>query len=136
MSEVKNVYTLCETVVDYDGNKHKVYPTPWGYVQDVAQLMAKLNIDFPFVSFLSADVDIEDGLPIVKRLDNGSISYGQEVKDEIVSVIEIGLRFKETKQEIEQWLDTGLAQQILEIMVGISQIKKQKEQMANQTMPV
>ncbi len=133
MSEVKNVYTLCETVVDIEGNKHKVYPTPWGYIQEVAQVLSKVNMDLPFTSFMNADMEIEDGVPVVKRLDNGCISYGEEMKDEILSVIEIGLRFKETKDEIKKWLDTGLAQQIIEIMIGISQVKKQKEQMANQT---
>ena len=132
MAEVKNVYTLCETVVDFDGKKHKVYPTPWEYTQNVSYLLSKLNIDFPFNSLMINDIEISDGITGIKRLDNGHISYGQEIKDEIIEVIEIGLRFKETKEQIKKWMDIGLAKEIIEIMIGLSQIKKKTEQMKNQ----
>jgi len=128
MTEPKNVYTLSHTVVDAEGKKHKVYPTPILYIQEVAQFLAQVNPDFIFGSFMIADTD-EMGIP--ERTEEGNIIYGKILTEELLSVIEIALRFKETKEQIKQWLDIALAQEIIEVLVGISQVKK-KDQMSNQ----
>lgn len=124
MSEHKNVYTLSQIVVDAEGRKHKVYPTPILYIQEVAQFLAQLNPDFIFASFMIAELD-ETG--VIERNDDGKIVYGRTFTEELLSVIEIALRFKETKEQIREWLDIGLAQEIVEVLIGLSQVKKKKQ---------
>jgi len=117
-----NVYTLCESIIDVDGKKHKIYPCPLIDIPEVAAYVAKVNPDFIFASFLLPDLDDEGA---VKRDDEtGKIIYGRSAVDELVSVVEIALRHKETPEQIMQWMDIGLGQQIVETLIGMSQIKK------------
>lgn len=124
MSEQKNVYTLSHIIVDAEGKKHKVFPVPILYIQEVAQFLSQLNPEFLFSSFMIYETD-EAG--VVERSDNGKIIYGRALTEELLGVIEIALRFKESKEQIKQWLDIGLAQQIVEVLVGLSQIKKKEQ---------
>ena len=127
MANATNVYTLSETVVDSENHKHKIFPVQISYIGEVAQFLASVNTDFIFGSFLVPDLD-EDGA-ISRDEKTGKIIYGTSMIDDLVHIVEIGLRFKETQSEIRQWLDICLAQEIIEILIGLSQVKKKTEQM-------
>ena len=126
MANTTNVYTLSEIVVDSEGKKHKVYPCPIAYIQEVAQFLANINTEFIFSSFLTPDLD-EFG-SIIRDDNTGKIIYGKSMVDDLVHIVEISLRFKEKPEDIKQWLDIGVAQEIVEVLIGISQVKKKMEQ--------
>ena len=126
MANATNVYTLSETVVDSENHKHKVFPVPILYLSEVAQFLASVNTDFIFGSFLVPDID-EDGT-ISRDETTGKIIYGTSMIDDLIHIVEIALRFHETPESIRSWLDICLAQEIIEILIGLSQVKKKTEQ--------
>jgi hypothetical protein len=119
-----NKYIHSETIIDAKGKKHKVYPTPILYIQDVARFLAKINPDFVFGSFMIPDID-EEG--ILKRTENGDLIYGEELLENLLDVVEIAVRHKEKREDIKQWLDIGLAKEIVETLIGLSQVKKKTQ---------
>lgn len=128
MANTGNIYTLSETVVDSEGKKHKIFPCPILYIGEVSQYIASINPEFIFASFLVPSLE-SDGETIKRDETTGKIIYGEQEIEELLSVIEIATRFKETKEQIKQWLDIGVAQQIVEILVGMSQLKKKTAQL-------
>lgn len=122
MANATNVYTLSETVVDSEGKKHKVFPVQISYLGEVAQFLANVNTDFIFASFMIPDTDNEGC--IIRDNETGKIIYGTSMIDDLVHIVEIAVRFRETAEDIRQWLDICLAQEIIEILIGLSQVKK------------
>ena len=119
--ENKNVYTLMEKITDANGKTHKIYPCPILELEEVAQFLAKVNPDFIFGSFMVAESDADGCL---ERDDNGKLIYGRTMREELLDVIEIALRHKEKREDIAKWLDIGISQQIIECLIGMSQVKK------------
>lgn len=119
----ENVYTQLEIIVDSNGKKHKVYPCPILHLQEVSQFLAKINPEFIFSSFMIAETD---EMGILKRTDDGKIIYGETMIEDLLDIVEIALRHKEKREDIKKWLDIGVAQEIVEVLIGLSQVKKKK----------
>lgn len=126
MANATNVYTLREKIIDSNGKAHYVYPCPIMDIQTVAQFLANVNTDFIFGSFLIPDTDEFNA--IVRDEKTGKILYGKAMVEDLISIVEIALRHKESREEIQNWLDICLAQEIIETLIGISQVKKKMEQ--------
>ena len=121
--ESTNVYTLCEKIKDFNGKTHTVYPCPIRNIEEVSSFLAKVNPDFIFSAFMIAETDDEG---VIIRDDDGSMVYGRSAVNELLDVVEIALRHKETREQIEEWLDICLAQEIIEALIGMSQVKKKE----------
>ena len=126
MANATNVYVLREKIIDSDGKAHYIYPCPIMDIQTVAQFLASVNTDFIFSSFMVPDTD-EFG-SIVRSDETGKILYGKSMVEDLISIVDIALRHKESIDDIRSWLDICLAQEIIEILIGLSQVKKKMEQ--------
>lgn len=124
--EQTNVYTLCEKIKDFNGRTHVVYPCPIRNIEDVSSFLAKVNPDYVFGAFMIAETDNEG---VVIRNDDGKLIYGRTAVNELLDIVEIALRHKETREQIKEWLDVCLAQEIIEAFIGLSQVKKKKAAM-------
>jgi hypothetical protein len=120
----ENKYIHSEIVVDSEGKKHKVYPTQLKYIPEVAEFISKVNPDFIFSNFMVAKTD-EFG--VLERTDDGKLIYGKSFTEELLDIVEIALRHKEKREDIAEWIDICVAQEIVEILIGMSQLKKKKE---------
>ena len=123
-----NLYTMYEYVYDYEGKKHKVYPCPIKYVDEVINILSKTNLDYIFFNFMKP-AEEPDGTVI--RDDEGRIVYSDIPKDELFTLIEVALRFEETREEIAEWLDLGLAEEIVEELIYMGQLKKKNLEKRN-----
>ncbi|WP_371380742.1 hypothetical protein [Sporomusa aerivorans] len=125
----ENKYTHSVLIYDADNKKHKVYPVPLLYIQEVAQFLSKINPDFLFSNFMIAETD-EYGT--LERAEDGKLIYGITFTEELLEIVEIALRFKESKEDIRKWLDIGVTQEIVQVLIGLSQVKKKTEQTESQ----
>lgn len=115
-----NTISMYETVVDRYNKKHKVYSVRFKDMQIVTSFTEKYNPEYLTVYLLAPT--IEDGE--VVRDKDGNISYDNGFHDELLEIIECALDYRESKEEIEEWLDMKIAKEILEIFLGMSQFKK------------
>lgn len=122
---MENKYTHSVTVYDADNKKHKVFPVPLLYIQEVAEFLSKVNPDFIFSNFMVPEIDNEG---TVERTDDGKLIYGRTFMEELLDTVEIALRHKEKREDIRKWLDVSLAQEIVQILIGLSQVKKQEQE--------
>ena len=125
-----NKYIHAELIIDSNGKKHRVYPTQLKYIQEVAEFLSKVNPDFIFSNFMIAETD-EFGT--LERTDEGKLIYGKSFTEELLDMVEIALRHKEKREDILDWLDLGVAQEIISALIGISQVSKKKTQQESQT---
>ena len=123
-----NLYAQSEIIYDYNGKKHRVYPCPIKHLNEVTSYLSTVNVDFPFGSFMVPEYDQEGA--VLRNEANGRLVYGITACNELLDVMEIAVRFEETREEIEEWLDVALAQEIIETLIGFSQVKKKKEAQA------
>lgn len=121
----ENKYAHSVIIHDANNKKHKIYPVPLLYIQEVAQFLSKVNPDFIFGNFMIAETD-EHG--VLERTEDGKLIYGKTFMEELLDVVEIALRHKEQREDIRNWLDLGLAQEITQVLIGLSQVKKKTEQ--------
>ena len=64
----------------------------------------------------------EDG-EILKDKD-GNIDYNNGFKDDLLEIIECALDYRESREQIEEWLDMAIAKEIINTFLGLSQFKK------------
>lgn len=121
----KNVYTNAVIVLDAEGKKHRVYPAPILKVSEVAAFVATVNVDFLFSMFLVPDVDVDGS--ILRDDESGKVVYGKAAMEEALDIVEIALRWKESREDISKWLDVCTLQQILLALIGLSQIEETKK---------
>lgn len=121
-----NIYTLCEVIYDRRGKKHKIYPCPILHLDTVTKFLAKTNYDFIFANFLVSDMDETN--TVMRDEVTGEYIRGHKFLDELLDVVEIALDFKESREDITQWLDISMAKEIVETLIGMSQLKKKTEE--------
>ena len=115
-----NTISLYETVIDRYNKKHKVFSVRFKDMQIVTSFTEKYNPEFLTVYLLAPAV--EDG-EIVKDK-NGKVDYNNGFHDDLLEIIECALDYRETREQIEEWLDMNIARQIIELFLGMSQFKK------------
>lgn len=60
---------------------------------------------------------------------NGNVMYmyqNDDFMNGIYEIIELALNYKETKEQILEWLDFKLIEEIIQIFLGLSQFKKKQ----------
>lgn len=123
----ENVLSVYETVVDRYGKKHKVFSVRFKDVKTVTKFTESYSPEL-FPAYLLAPVLDEDGKPEVDK--DGHIVYDNGFYDDLMEVIELALDGRETKDQIDAWLDMSTAQEIVEKFLGLSQFKKKLNQVA------
>ena len=115
-----NTISMYETVLDRNNKKHKVFSVRFKDLQIVTSFTEKYNPDF-LTMYLLAPVS-EDG-EVVKDKD-GNIDYNNGFKDDLLEIIECALDYRESREQIEEWLDMAIAKEIINTFLGLSQFKK------------
>lgn len=118
-----NFISLYEVVKDRYGKKHKIYSVRFKDVQTVMQFTEKYSTEFFSVYLLTPVIDEEGN---VEKNKDGSINTDNGFYDDLLDLIQLALDYKETKEEIEEWLDMNTAQMIVETFIGLSQFKKKQ----------
>ena len=122
-----NVLSTYEVVVDRYGKKHKVFSVRFKDVKTVTKFTESYSFDM-FPAYLLAPVLDEDGKPEVDK--DGHIVYDNGFYDDLMEVIELALDGRETREQIDEWLDMATAQEIVDKFLGLSQFKKKLNQVA------
>ena len=118
-----NTISMYETVIDRNNKKHKVFSVRFKDLQIVTSFTEKYNPDF-LTMYLLAPVS-EDG-EVVKDKD-GNIDYNNGFKDDLLEIIECALDHRESREQIEEWLDMAIAKEIINPFLGLSQFKKKSD---------
>lgn len=116
----QNTISMYETVVDRYNKRHKVFSVRFKDMQIVTSFTEKYNPEF-LSMYMFAPV-MEDGEVVKDR--NGNIDYDNGFHDDLLEIIECALDYRESREQIEEWLDMKLAKEIIEIFIGMSQFKK------------
>ncbi|MDY6350400.1 MAG: hypothetical protein SPL62_07915 [Selenomonas sp.] len=119
----ENVLSLYEVIRDRDGRKHRVYSARFKDLQTITSFTERYNAD-GFGYYMLAPVLDEDGN--VEHKSDGSINYDNGFLDDLFEIVELALDHRESREQIEAWLDIELARQIVVTFLGLSSFKKKR----------
>ena len=119
----ENTISMYKTVKDRNGKKHKVFSVRFKDVQTVTSFTEKYSPEY-FTQYLLAPVFDEEG--VVKDKD-GNIDYGNGFYEDLVEVILLALDNRETREQVDEWLDMTLAREIIYVFLDLSTMKKDTE---------
>lgn len=123
-----NVLSVYETIIDRYGKKHKIFSVRFKDVSTVTNFTEHYSPDL-FPMYLLAPVLDDDGKPEVDA--DGNLKYDNGFYDELMEIVGLALDGRETKEQIDEWLDMNTAQIIIDKFLGLSQFKKKVNQMAS-----
>lgn len=105
-------FTSYTDVVCRDGIERRVYPAKLKYKDKLRDLTTKFNDTYIIGNLFSFDADGKQNT---------------EAWDSMMEVLELAFDGKYTKDEIEDFLDLGLARKVFEIFYDISSLKKNNQ---------
>jgi len=121
MENEENTLSVYRTVRDRYGKKYKVYSARFKDIQTVTDFTTKYDPEC-FALYVMAPVVDEDGE--VEQLPDGRINFGNGFAEDVLEIVELALDYRETKEQINEWLDIELAQEIVHLLLGMSTFKK------------
>lgn len=110
-----------EVIKDRRGKKHRIYSAMTKDAPILARFLETYNPDALFLRLIQPKLDV-DGIP--ERDADNNIVYDEEPVNELIEIISLALDGKETKEQINQWLDIDIANEILFRFARMSQLKK------------
>lgn len=116
-----NTIAMYETVTDRHNKKHKVYSVRFKDLQTVTSFTEKYNPDY-FGEYMLAPVINEDGNVDIDS--EGNINYDNGFHDDLMEIVLLALDNRETREQVEEWLDLVIAREIILKFLGLSQFKK------------
>lgn len=119
----ENTLTLYETIRDRNGKKHRIYSARFKDLQTITDFTEKYNAD-TFGLYMLAPVLDENGE--VERDADGNINYNNGFVDDLMEIVELALDHRETREQIEEWLDLDIAKEIVLMFLGLSSFKKKQ----------
>jgi len=108
-----------EFIIDSEDHKHYIHPMRLKHLELVTDLFAKINDEYIVLNMPSALLD-DDG--IAKLNDNDEVIIDTEAYDAQSELLELALN--DTYENIKQWLDIRMIQDILDSYRGLSGLKK------------
>lgn len=118
-----NVIGLYEIVRDRYGKKHKVYSAKFKDLHTIMNFTQHYSPD-SFGLYMLAPVIDKDGE--VDMDAEGNINYDNGFYDDLMEMIEMALDHRETREQIEEWLDVEVARNIIMVYLRVSQFKKKQ----------
>ena len=116
----ENTLTLYETIRDRNGKKHRIYSARFKDLQTITDFTEKYNAD-SFGLYMLAPVVDEDGN--VERDADGNINYNNGFLDDLMEIVDLALDHRETREQIEEWLDLDIAKEIVLTMRDIEELR-------------
>ena len=123
MDNEENTLSVYRIVRDRYGKKHKVYSARFKDIQTVTDFTTKYDPS-SFALYAMAPVIDEDGE--VETLPDGRINFDNGFADDVMEIVELALDHRETREQINEWLDLETAAQIVELLLGLSTFKKKQ----------
>lgn len=117
----ENVLSLYETVRDRNGKKHRIYSARFKDLQTITTFTEKYDPN-AFGFYMLAPVIDDEGN--VEHDADGNIDYGNGFIDDLMEIVELALDHRETREQIEEWLDIDIARYIITTFLGLSSFKK------------
>ena len=117
----ENVLSLYETVRDRNGKKHRIYSARFKDLQTITAFTEKYDPN-AFGFYMRAPVIDDEGN--VEHDADGNIDYGNGFIDDLMEIVELALDHRETREQIEEWLDIDIARYIITTFLGLSSFKK------------
>lgn len=117
----ENVLSLYETVRDRNGKKHRIYSARFKDLQTITAFTEKYDPN-AFGFYMLAPVIDDEGN--VEHDADGNIDYGNGFIDDLMEIVELALDHRETREQIEEWLDIDIARYIITTFLGLSSFKK------------
>ena len=116
-----NTISMYETITDRYNKKHKVFSVRFKDLQTVTSFTEKYNPNY-FAEYALAPVLNDDGSVDVDS--EGNINYDNGFHDDLMEMVLLALDNRETREQVEEWLDLALAKEIIMKFLGLSQFKK------------
>ena len=117
----ENVVSVYRTVKDRYGKKHKVYSARFKDIQTVTDFTTKYDPK-SFSLYAMAPVLDEDGE--IERTPDGKVNFDNGFADDVLEIVELALDHRETREQINEWLDLEIAKEIVLLLLGMSTFKK------------
>jgi hypothetical protein len=108
-----------EYIIDEEGNKHHIYPMKIKHLELVTELFSKINDEYIVLNMPSPLTD-EQGKPVLN--DDGEVIIDTTAYDAQSELLEIALN--DDYENILEWLDIRMIQDILDSYRGLSMLKK------------
>ena len=106
MENEENTLSVYRTVRNRYGKKHRVYSARFTDIQTVTDFTTKYDQQ-SFALYAMAPVVDEDGE--VETLADGRVNFNNGFADDVLEIVELALDYRETKEQINEWLDIELA---------------------------
>lgn len=116
-----NVIGLYEIVRDRYGKKHKVYSAKLKDMQTVTHFTERYNPDSFGLYLFSPVVDADGEIDMDAE---GNINYDNGFRDDLMEIIDLALDHRESRKQIDEWLDLDVARLIILTFLRVSQFKK------------
>ncbi|MBO6305872.1 MAG: hypothetical protein J6M55_00040 [Paludibacteraceae bacterium] len=124
MENEENTLSVYRIVRDRYGKKHKVYSARFKDIQTVTDFTTKYDPG-SFALYAMAPVIDDDGE--VDVLPDGRVNFDNGFADDVMEIVELALDYRETREQINEWLDLETAAQIVELLLGLSTFKKKRK---------
>lgn len=122
--ENNSFFGLYKEIIDRDGKKHKIYSCKIKDLNKLVDFTTKYNPVYLQIQALELWVD-ENGEPKLDENKHPMYMYqNPSFINGIYEIIEMALDYKETREEINTWLDFNLITLIIQEFLGLSQFKK------------
>lgn len=122
--KIENLLGFYETIKDRDGKAHRVYSCKIKDLCKLKEFTTKYNPVYLQIQALEPWLD-DEGKPKMDEDGNALLMFqNPEFMDGIYEVVEMALDYKETRKDIEKWLDFSLLVDIVQTFLGLSQFKK------------
>jgi hypothetical protein len=115
--------------IDKNGNEHPIYPMVLGDYRKVERWFSKINREYLYFNLPTPKLDKKNNVILDKKTKQPIMDY--TAYNSMMSLFELALR--ESKEEIEKWVDLNNGVHILDEYTQLSGLKKKiQENMQNQ----
>lgn len=122
-NEQENTLSCYSIITDRKGKKHRIYSARFKDLQTITDFTTKYEPGHLDMYALAPVLD-DDGQLMYD--DDGNIVFDTGFQDDLFEIIGIALDHRETREEIEQWLDFVLAEEIIVMLLNLSSFKKKQ----------
>lgn len=113
-------FTSFGIIVDRYGKEHKIYPAKLKWKDEIRRLTPKFSDNAIILNILYPARD-EDGKVIIE---DDMVQYSDEAYDAMMEILMMAFDYKYTREQIEDFIDIGIAPKVFEIFYGLSGLKK------------
>lgn len=125
MEEKNNsFFGLYSEVIDREGNSHKVYSCKLKDLNKLVKFTMAYNPLYLQIQALEPWLDEKGEQKLDEKKEPMFMFQNPTFMNGIFEVLEMALDYKETRKEIEEWIDFKLINEIIQEFLGLSQFKK------------